>query len=110
LREIIDEGKVTWPCWADGPGGPIATAWQVNTIPTIFVLDTEGVIRQKFSGSPGEALDMVIKSLLAEYKPSGELVSIDISDKANRSFTASQGARRQHAGGIAPRRAGIWRS
>ncbi len=50
LKQIVEEKRVTWPCWADGKGGPIAQEWQVESYPTMFVLDHAGIIRQKFVG------------------------------------------------------------
>ena len=52
-RKISEEGRFDWPLIADGPGGPIATRWNVRTFPTIYVVDHGGVIRYKIRGKPG---------------------------------------------------------
>jgi len=69
-RRCRSEG-VTWRSWYDGSGGPIAAAWNVEGWPTIYVLDHKGVIRRKFLGGPGEALDKVVDELLAELAKGG---------------------------------------
>ncbi len=63
LRQIVAEKKVTWRCWSDGRGGPIASKWQLNAFPLTFVIDHEGVIREKFVGmtQPGVLKDTVAK-------------------------------------------------
>lgn len=52
LRELVKTQAVTWRCWADGQGGPLATKWQVEAFPTIYLIDAEGVIREIISGAP----------------------------------------------------------
>lgn len=66
LREAIKREGITWRSWWDGPntGGPIATAWNVGTWPTIYILDHKGIIRDK--GVRGEAMDEAVDTLLAE--------------------------------------------
>ena len=48
-RAAVKEGGITWPNWFDGgnPSGPIASQWNVNFWPTVYVLDAKGVIRYK---------------------------------------------------------------
>ncbi len=68
LRQIIGSGKVSWRCWNDGQNGPIAQQWQIGTVPTLFLLDARGVIRQIFLGRPmpEQQLDEAIEKLVAE--------------------------------------------
>ena len=69
LRAAMEENGITWRSFWNGPkgpGGPIATAWNVSGWPTIYVLDEEGVIRYK--GVRGEAMDKAVDTLLAEMK------------------------------------------
>jgi peroxiredoxin len=64
LRTAIKEGAITWPCWSDGGvGGPIATAWGVRKLPTVFVLDPDGVVR---SIDPGEGLEDLVEKLVGQ--------------------------------------------
>lgn len=63
-QAVIDRGDVTWRSWPDGQQGPIAEQWQIQSIPTIYVLDKNGVIRAK--DVRGEELDQSIEMLLEE--------------------------------------------
>ncbi len=69
-RTISDEG-ITWRSWWDGGGtsGPIATRWQINNWPSLFVLDADGVIRHIDAGGAAvdiAAIEAVVDSLLKE--------------------------------------------
>jgi peroxiredoxin len=58
-RINVNEG-ITWPafqacCTNDSALGPIPnTRWGIEAYPTLFLIDHEGVIRQKYVGTPGE--------------------------------------------------------
>jgi predicted alpha/beta hydrolase family esterase len=63
------EMGVTWRSFWNGPkgtGGPISAKWNVNSWPTIYVLDHKGVIR--FKNVRGEAMDKAVDQLLDELK------------------------------------------
>ena len=61
------EMGVTWPSINDASVSPsISTSWGVESWPTIYVLDHEGVIR--FKGVRGEKMDAAVAQLLAEMK------------------------------------------
>jgi peroxiredoxin len=65
LRKSIEAGEVTWRCWRDGrPDGPICSKWSVYSFPTVYVLDSRGVIR--FKGVDGKALDDAVDTLMNE--------------------------------------------
>jgi peroxiredoxin len=74
LRRVVDAKKVTWKSWADGPlPGPIATRYQIEGVPTMYVIDGQGVIRFKFGGVvEGPALEEAVESLLAEVEAGSE--------------------------------------
>ena len=60
-RAMVRE-QMTWPSFwngMEGPGGPIATAWNVHVWPTIFVLDSEGIIRFKYEGYGSESSNVL---------------------------------------------------
>jgi len=64
LKKALEDEKLTWRSWFDGPGtnGPIATKWNVQGWPTLYVLDHKGVIRHKWEGRPGDkVLDEAIE-------------------------------------------------
>jgi peroxiredoxin len=49
LRILAEKGENTWPIWWDGENlaGPIAAQWVIRSMPTFYVLDQSGVIRNK---------------------------------------------------------------
>ena len=65
-KTAIKENEITWPSFWDGgkTGGPIATDWSVRGWPTIYILDTEGVIRYK--NTRGKAMDEAVDALMEE--------------------------------------------
>ena len=76
IKERIKEEKITWRSWWDGgsTSGPIASSWNVQGWPTLYILDHKGVIRHKFLGFPGEekfdgAVEALLKDAEKEQKP-----------------------------------------
>ncbi len=66
-REVVKEKNLTWRSFWNGPegtGGPISTKWNVSAWPTIYVIDSEGIIRYK--NVRGDDMDKAITELLAE--------------------------------------------
>lgn len=75
IKERIKEEKMSWRSWWDGgsTSGPIASSWNVEGWPTLYILDYKGVIRHKFLGFPGEvkfdgALEALLKEMEKEQK------------------------------------------
>lgn len=68
VLEAMKKNNITWRSFWDGgkTGGPIATKWAVTGWPTIYVLDSKGVIR--FKNVRGEAMDKAVDELLAEME------------------------------------------
>jgi len=67
LRPRLAEENITWRSfWDRDTSGPIATAWNVQGWPTVYVLDHEGKIR--YRDVQGEQLDAAIEKLIAEAK------------------------------------------
>jgi len=66
-RTAVDLQKITWPCIADGPGGPISTRWNIREVPRNFVLDASGIIR--YRNLYGDDLIQAIEVLLREINP-----------------------------------------
>jgi hypothetical protein len=67
LRPRLEEESITWRSFwngADGTNGNIAERWNVQSWPTIYVLDATGVIRYK--NVRGDELDKAVDTLLAE--------------------------------------------
>jgi thiol-disulfide isomerase/thioredoxin/tRNA A-37 threonylcarbamoyl transferase component Bud32 len=71
LRAVERQG-LNWQSWWDGgtQGGRIAEQWQVNSYPTIYVLDAQGIIRAK--DVRGEELDKAVEKLLKEQEARAE--------------------------------------
>lgn len=63
VQSLIDDKTVTWQNWVEGPEGPIAKEWQIESYPTTFLLDGNGVIR--FRDLRGPILSQMVKSLIA---------------------------------------------
>ena len=61
-RKAIDETKMAWPSWRDGPDGPIADRYHTVGFPT-YVIDADGIIRHK--NAHGLSLDTVVEESLA---------------------------------------------
>ena len=69
LRIRLKEENITWPFWWDGgkDDGPIATRWNISLFPTIYVLDSKGVIR--YRDVRRAEMDKAVDELLAEMEP-----------------------------------------
>jgi len=52
-KRAMEHEQMTWPSFWNGkggPDGPISSAWNVDGWPTVYVLDSDGIIRFKFEG------------------------------------------------------------
>jgi S1-C subfamily serine protease/thiol-disulfide isomerase/thioredoxin len=64
-RSVVDSGQITWSSWVDSPpGSPIGAQWNINSYPTMFLLDQRGVVRYKMHGA--EDVTTLIEFLLEE--------------------------------------------
>jgi hypothetical protein len=67
VKKMLAEQEITWRQALDGDtSGPLATRWNVNGWPTIYVLDAEGKIR--FRDVRDEAMEKAVDELLAELE------------------------------------------
>ncbi len=67
LRKAIESREITWRClWDGGKDGPICLRWGVNQWPTVFVLDSKGIVR--FRNVRDEALEAAVEALLSELE------------------------------------------
>ena len=69
LQGVLKEENITWRSFWNGEkgtSGPISTAWNVRSWPTIYVLDHNGVIRYK--NVRGEKMDAAVDTLLKKLK------------------------------------------
>jgi thioredoxin-related protein len=67
VKKILAEQQITWRQAIDeSTQGELATRWNVDGWPTIFVLDQKGVIR--YRDVRDEAMEKAVLELLAEGK------------------------------------------
>jgi thiol-disulfide isomerase/thioredoxin len=66
LTNFLKKEKMPWTHWWNGASGGIVADWEINAIPTIFVLDGKGVIRYK--NVRGPAMDKAVEALLKEME------------------------------------------
>jgi thiol-disulfide isomerase/thioredoxin len=67
VLKVVASQQIPWRSFwngEDGPGGPIATAWNVRGWPTVYVIDPKGVIRHKYLR--GKRLDAPLEQLVGE--------------------------------------------
>jgi hypothetical protein len=64
LKKCQEKSSISWRSWFDGRTGPIAKQWNIEGLPTIYVLDAKGTIRYK--GVEGEKMDAAVDALLKE--------------------------------------------
>ena len=66
IQAAMKREKITWPFFWDGgnTNGPIAKKYGVQSWPTIYVLDANGVIRYK--NVRGPKMDEAVETLLKE--------------------------------------------
>jgi hypothetical protein len=66
LKKVMEKEQITWRSFFDGGNtqGPIASKWNVMSWPTIYVIDSKGLIRYK--NVRGEKMDTAVDALLKE--------------------------------------------
>lgn len=67
LKQAIAREGITWRSWwAGGIDGPIPQRYQVQSWPTLYLLDARGTIR--FTQISGQDLERAIQQLLREVE------------------------------------------
>lgn len=71
LKKVMEKEQITWRSWRDGGGtsGPIASKWNVQEWPVVYILDHKGVIRHKPIDMA--AMDKVVDALLKDIADEG---------------------------------------
>ena len=75
VMKVIADKKITWPSFKDKQADlpPLSNMWDIAGWPTIYVIDHKGVIRHKWTGSPGAAkMDEAIEKLVADAEKDGK--------------------------------------
>lgn len=72
MMQIQKKEQITWRSFwdgLDGTRGPIDTAWNIGSWPTLFLIDNQGIIRRRWNDAPdGKELEGAINILLQENK------------------------------------------
>jgi hypothetical protein len=67
LRRTEEKEHLNWRSWWDGADAAIAETWQIQGLPSMFLIDHRGVIRYEFHGMPkAKDLEKRIEELLRE--------------------------------------------
>jgi hypothetical protein len=67
VKRLLEENGITWRNAIDvSPGGPLATRWNVNSWPEIYIIDAQGVIR--YRGLRGQQMEDAVLRLIEEAK------------------------------------------
>ena len=67
VREILSKDEISWRQVVDvSTSGPLATKWNVQSWPTIYVIDSKGVIR--FKGEGAKEMEDTVTKLLGEIE------------------------------------------
>lgn len=70
LKQVLKRERMSWPCWADGPAGPISASWSVGMWPTTYVLDARGVVR--YRAVAADQLQRLVAGLLGDIDSDGQ--------------------------------------
>jgi len=63
-KKTEQKNQMTWRSFCDGlKNGPIGEQWNIRGLPTVYVLDSQGVIRYKnvFEKEMDQAVDALVK-------------------------------------------------
>jgi hypothetical protein len=63
VAQSIRTGEITWRCWWENDPRPNCERWRVGFIPSVYVIDADGIIRSK--DVKGKALDEAVDALMA---------------------------------------------
>ena len=67
LTEFQKDTPMPWTHWWDGSKAEAFKTYRIRAFPTMYLIDANGVIRNKWVGNPGnEALDKAVEALVAE--------------------------------------------
>ena len=68
VTQSIKAGEITWRClWEGGANRPNCDRWRVGFIPSVYVIDADGIIRAK--EVKGKALEEAVDANLAKMDP-----------------------------------------
>ena len=71
LKKVMTLHKLNWRSFADD--GSIAKRWNSPATPSFYIIDSQGFIRHKWIGYPGEkTIESALEKLLRQTKPRKE--------------------------------------
>jgi peroxiredoxin len=74
-RREVQENHIPWPSWKDDPdkGSPLALRWGAQVVPTVFLIDHHGIVRNRFDGpTPDDQIDRAVDELVKKAKNEGQ--------------------------------------
>lgn len=73
LKETLREEEITWRSfWDSDTSGPIASAWEIQGWPSVFLIDHKGIIRARSVGAPDANFEVLMADLIAEAEKEGK--------------------------------------
>jgi hypothetical protein len=64
-RRAVTRDRLNWRSWWDGESATLRDQWQVDSFPTLYLIDHEGIIRKKWEGKPEtEELEAAVEDLV----------------------------------------------
>ena len=67
LKAFLEKEKMPWSHWWDGAQGPVSKMFRVKAFPTLYLIDAQGIVKNKWIGvPPTEALDKAVENLVAD--------------------------------------------
>jgi hypothetical protein len=77
LKKVMEKENLVWRSFTDPRtnegSGAISKKWNLSGTPTIYLIDSKGVIRRKWLGSPGDkVIDKALEELMQEAGGEGK--------------------------------------
>ena len=69
LKDFLEKEAMPWTHWFAGKSSDVLKSWNIHAFPTIFVIDSKGVIRAKYVGAGPETekkLEELVEKLVKE--------------------------------------------
>jgi thiol-disulfide isomerase/thioredoxin len=68
LTKFFEKEPMPWVHWWDnGPESPVLQKYRIHAFPSLFLIDHNGIVREKWVGSPGnEKIDKAVEELVKE--------------------------------------------
>ncbi len=67
LTKFIKDTPMPWTHWHNGTAG-VVEDWEIDAFPTIYILDTKGIIRKVIIGGDSKLIDAEVEKLVQEIE------------------------------------------